>query len=167
MKTLVLNAGYEPLGVVSFKRALILVLNQKAVVLAGAGDQEVHSACRSLKLPSVILLSRYVRVPTARKIPVTRRGVLRRDGWNCAYCGKSANTVDHVQPKSRGGRDTWDNLVACCFRCNNQKSDRTLSELGWELKITPKMPSGTQWLVRGAERLEPEWDDFLGLSAAA
>jgi 5-methylcytosine-specific restriction endonuclease McrA len=93
--------------------------------------------------------------------------VLRRDGWRCAYCSKAANTIDHVQPKSRGGSDTWDNLVACCFRCNNQKSDRTLSELGWELKVTPKMPTGMQWLVRGVERVEPEWDAFLGLPNAA
>jgi 5-methylcytosine-specific restriction endonuclease McrA len=167
MRTLVLNAGYEPLGVVSFKRALILVLNQKATVLAGAGEQEVHSTTETLKLPSVILLTRYVRVPTVRKIPVTRRGVLRRDGWRCAYCAKAANTIDHVQPKSKGGTDSWDNLVACCFRCNNLKSDRTLHELGWELKMTPKMPTGTQWLVRGVERLEPEWDEFLVLPSAA
>ena len=167
MRTLVLNAGYEPLGVVSFKRALILVLNEKATVLAGSGEQEVHSATTSLKLPSVILLTRYVRVPLARKIPVTRRGVLRRDGWRCAYCAKAANTIDHVQPKSKGGTDSWENLVACCFRCNNQKSDRTIQELGWELKVPPKMPTGLQWLVRGVERVEPEWDAFLGLPQAA
>jgi len=167
MRTLVLNAGYEPLGVVSFKRALILVLNEKATVLAGSGEQLVHSASKSMNLPSVILLTRYVRVPLARKIPVTRRGVLRRDGWKCAYCAKPANTIDHVQPKSKGGKDTWENLVACCFRCNNQKSSRTLQELGWELKVVPKMPTGMQWLVRGVERLEPEWDAFLGLPQAA
>lgn len=167
MRTLVLNAGYEPLGVVSFKRALILVLNEKAVVLAGAGDREVHSARETLSLPSVILLSRYVRVPMSRNVPVTRRGILRRDMWRCAYCQKSANTVDHVQPKSRGGKDTWENLVACCLRCNNTKGDKTLSELGWELTIQPKMPTGSQWQVRGADRLEPEWDSFLGLPSAA
>lgn len=167
MRTLVLNAGYEPLGVVSFKRALILVLNQKATVLAGAGELEIHSATETLKLPSVILLSRYVRVPLTRKIPVTRRGVLRRDAWRCAYCAKAANTIDHVQPKSKGGTDSWENLVACCFRCNNQKSDRTLNELGWELKVSPRMPTGMQWLVRGVERVEPEWDAFLGVPVAA
>lgn len=167
MRTLVLNAGFEPLGVVSFKRALILVLNQKATVLAGSGENQVHSAHTTLALPSVILLSRYVRVPTARKIPVTRKGVLRRDAWRCAYCAKPANTIDHVQPRSKGGTDTWDNLVACCFRCNNTKSDKTLGDLGWELRVTPKMPTGMQWLVRGVERVEPEWDSFLGLASAA
>lgn len=167
MRTLVLNAGYEPLAVVSFKRALMLVLNQKATVLAGSDDFTVHSANKEFSLPSVILLSRYVRIPGSRLIPVSRRGVLRRDGHRCAYCSRSANTIDHVQPKSRGGKDTWENLVACCLKCNNVKGDKTLAEIGWQLRITPRMPSGTAWSVRGAERLEPEWNEFLALSAAA
>lgn len=167
MRTLVLNAGYEPLAVVSFKRALMLVLNQKATVLAGSDAVRVHSASQDFALPSVILLSRYVRIPGSRIIPVSRRGVLRRDGHRCAYCSKSANTIDHVQPKSRGGKDTWENLVACCLRCNNVKGDKTLSEIGWQLRVNPRMPSGSVWTVRGAERLEPEWDQFLALATAA
>jgi 5-methylcytosine-specific restriction endonuclease McrA len=167
MRTLVLNAGYEPLGVVSFKRAIILVLNQKATVLAGAGEQMVHSATAEFELPSVILLQRYVRAPATRNVPVSRRGVLRRDGYRCAYCDKSANTIDHVQPKSRGGKDTWENLVACCLKCNNTKSDKTLCELGWVLAVTPKMPQGVVWTVRGAERFEPEWNEFLHFAQAA
>jgi 5-methylcytosine-specific restriction endonuclease McrA len=166
MKTLVLNAGYEPLAVVSFKRALILVLSNKATVLAQSGDEQMHSANATFELPSVILLQRYVRVPSSRRIPVSRRGVLRRDGHRCAYCAKSANTIDHVQPKSRGGKDTWENLVACCLKCNNAKGDRTLSEIGWSLKSTPRMPQGLAWTVRGAERIEPAWDDFLMPRAA-
>jgi 5-methylcytosine-specific restriction endonuclease McrA len=167
MRTLVLNAGYEPLAVVSFKRALILVLNQKATVLAGSGEKLVHSASEEYALPSVILLQRYVRVPSSRTVPVSRRGVLRRDGYRCVYCQKAANTIDHVQPKSRGGKDTWENLVACCLKCNNTKSDKTLSELGWELRSQPRMPQGLAWTVRGAERFEPEWDEFLTLPKAA
>jgi 5-methylcytosine-specific restriction endonuclease McrA len=164
---LVLNAGYEPLAVVSFKRALILVLNQKATVLSGSSDKIVHSASAEHALPSVILLSRYVRIAGSRMIPVSRRGVLRRDGSRCAYCSKSANTIDHVQPKSRGGKDTWENLVACCLKCNNAKGDKTLVELGWQLRINPKMPTGAVWTLRGAENLEPEWDQFLTLASAA
>ncbi|MEN9989332.1 MAG: hypothetical protein RL508_311 [Actinomycetota bacterium] len=160
MRTLVLNAGYEPLGVVSFKRALTLVLNNKATVLQPA-EVEVHSTSAVFDLPSVILLSRYVRIPTSRGVPVTRKGVLRRDNHRCAYCNRNANTIDHVQPKSRGGRDTWENLVACCLKCNNTKSDKTLAEIGWQLRITPRMPSGGAWTVRGADRLEPEWDSYL------
>jgi 5-methylcytosine-specific restriction endonuclease McrA len=167
MRTLVLNAGYEPLAVVSFKRALILVLNNKATILAGSPDRQVHSAKQEFELPSVILLQRYVRVPGSRIVPVSRRGVLRRDGYRCAYCQRSANTIDHVQPKSRGGKDTWENLVACCLKCNNKKSDKTLEELGWQLPEQPRMPTGTAWMVRGAERIEPQWDEFLALPSAA
>ena len=167
MRTLVLNAGYEPLAVVSFKRALVLVLNQKATILAGAESQVVHSANHEYELPTVILLQRYVRIPNARKIPVSRRGVLRRDQYQCGYCGKSANTIDHILPKSRGGQDTWENLVACCLRCNNKKSDKTPAEMGWELKITPKMPSGLIWTVRGVEKEDPQWEPFLGMQRQA
>lgn len=160
MRTLVLNAGYEPLGVVSFKRALTLVMNNKATVLEQT-DATVRSATVQYELPSVILLQRYVRVPNTRHIPVSRRGVLRRDGHKCAYCGRNANTIDHVQPKSRGGADSWENLVACCLKCNNTKSDRTLQEIGWSLRVTPRMPSGASWTVRGTENLAPEWDSYL------
>ena len=167
MRTLVLNAGYEPLAVVSFKRALILVLNQKATILAGAESQVVHSANNEYELPTVILLQRYVRIPNARTVPVSRRGVLRRDQHQCGYCGKSANTIDHVLPKSRGGQDTWENLVACCLRCNNKKSDKTPAEMGWELLVTPRMPSGIIWSVRGVEKEEPHWQEFLRVPKAA
>jgi len=160
MRTLVLNAGYEPLGVVSFKRALALVMSDKATVLEPS-EEIVHSASDEYDLPSVILLTRYVRVPAGRSIPVTRRGILRRDNHNCAYCGRFANTIDHVFPKSRGGADSWENLVACCLKCNNTKSDKTLNDLGWSLKSTPKMPTGGIWSVRGAERVEANWDNYL------
>jgi 5-methylcytosine-specific restriction endonuclease McrA len=160
MRTLVLNAGYEPLGVVSFKRALTLVMNNKATVIEQS-ETMVHSARQDFDLPSVILLTRYVRVPISHSIPVTRRGILRRDNHHCAYCGRAANTIDHVFPKSRGGADSWENLVACCLKCNNTKSDKTLADLGWSLRFTPKMPTGGIWTVRGAERIEETWDNYL------
>lgn len=165
MRTLVLNAGYEPLAVVSFKRALMLVLNNKATVLEQSEAEKVHSATQDFELPSVILLARYVRIPASRLIPVSRRGVLRRDSHRCAYCNRNATTIDHVQPKSRGGQDTWENLVACCLKCNNAKSDKTLAEIGWQLRFSPRMPSGAQWTVRGAERFEPGWDSYLDMAA--
>ena len=165
MRTLVLNAGYEPLAVVSFRRALMLVLNQKATVLEQNEAQVVRSASGEFELPSVILLARYVRVPGGRNIPVSRRGVLRRDNHRCAYCNRAANTIDHVQPKSRGGGDTWENLVACCLRCNNKKGDKTLAEIGWSLPFTPRMPHGTSWMVRGADHAEPEWENYLQIAA--
>ena len=165
-RTLVLNSGYEPLAVVSFRRALALVMVGKAAIIR-AHDDQVCSSRGNWDRPAVIVLTRYVRAPYSRAIPVTRRGVLRRDEHRCAYCGSHANTIDHVLPRSRGGKDTWENLVACCLKCNNKKSDKTLDEIGWQLPFAPRMPQGLAWSIRGAERLEPEWDAFLVYDAAA
>ncbi|WP_378145399.1 HNH endonuclease [Cnuibacter sp. UC19_7] len=167
MRTLVLNAGYEPLGVVSFKRALVLVMNDKARVLERDDEHPVHGIDDDFDRPAVILLTRYVRVPLNRMMPVTRRGVLRRDGQRCAYCGASASTIDHVHPRSRGGKDSWENLVACCLRCNNIKGNRTPAEMGWSLRFEPAMPYQAGWTVKGAERAEPAWADYLSLPVAA
>lgn len=165
MRTLVLNAGFEPLAVVSFKRALVLVMNQKATVIAHDAEHPVWGLSASYERPSVILLTRYVRIPNSRMIPVSRRGVLRRDDQRCAYCSGSASTIDHVLPRSRGGADSWENLVACCLRCNNIKGDRTPSEMGWSLRFRPQPPHGTSWLVRGVERAQPQWEEFLAPAA--
>ena len=165
MRTLVLNAGYEPLAIVSFKRALVLVMNEKATVIELVEGEPVWGARGAYERPAVILLRRYVRVPGTRRIPVTRRGVLRRDAHRCGYCGKAASTIDHILPRSRGGADSWENLVACCLRCNNTKSDRTPQEMGWELRFTPRPPHSAGWSVRGAERQDPRWEPYLALAA--
>jgi len=161
MRTLVLNAGYEPLAVVSFKRALVLVMNQKANVIAADELDVVRSETMSWPRPSVIILRNYVRIPGSRQAPVSRRGVLRRDGQRCGYCSSSATTIDHVLPRSRGGADSWENLIACCLRCNNAKGDRTPAEMGWTMRHKPRAPHGPTWLVRGIERVQPDWDEFL------
>ena len=165
MRTLVLNAGYEPLAVVSFKRALVLVMNQKATVVEIDEDHPVWGTSGSYDRPAVILLTRYVRIPRGRAVPVSRRGVLRRDSHRCAYCGKTATTIDHVMPRSRGGADSWENLVACCLRCNNLKSDRTPSEMGWSLRSDPRMPHDVSWVVRGVESAQPKWEGYLAPAA--
>lgn len=165
MRTLVLNAGYEPLAVVSFKRALVLIMNEKATVIEHVDGDPVRASSRVYERPAVIALTRYVRIPAGRSVPVTRRGVLRRDMHRCAYCGKAASTIDHVLPRSRGGTDTWENLVACCLRCNNVKGDRTPQEMAWSLRLTPGAPRGSQWSVRGADRADPCWEPYLALAA--
>jgi len=165
MRTLVLNAGYEPLAVVSFKRALVLVMNEKATVVERIDGDPVWARAGTYDRPAVIILTRYVRVPNARSIPVTRRGVLRRDAHRCAYCGKAASTIDHVLPRSRGGKDTWENLVACCLRCNNVKGDRTPQEMSWDLRLVPAPPRGSSWTVRGADGADPRWEPYLALAA--
>lgn len=164
MRTLVLNAGYEPLSVVSDRRALLLVATGKASVLEDAGDP-MRSPTRAWGRPLVILLHQYIRVPHTDAAPVSRKGVLRRDGHRCAYCGAHATTVDHVRPRSRGGENSWENLVACCLRCNNVKGDRTPQEMNWALRWVPQPPRGAQWTVRGTERSDPVWEPYLSLAA--
>jgi len=166
MRTLVLNAGYEPLAVVSFKRALVLVMNEKATVIAADAEHPVWGSHGVWDRPSVIILRRYVRIPNGRSVPVSRRGVLRRDNSHCGYCGNAASTIDHIMPRSRGGKDTWENLVACCLKCNNAKGDRTPQEMSWTLRAIPRPPHGSTWMVRGVERALPVWEEYLGAAAA-
>jgi len=137
--TLVLNATYEPLGVVVDRRALLLVLARKATAIEDSG-REMRSASGSLVLPSVIRLNRFVRVPHRAGVPLTRRAVFARDGGRCMYCGGNAASIDHVVPRSRGGRHTWDNVVAACHRCNRIKADRTPADLGWRLRAASGRP---------------------------
>ncbi len=158
---LLLNATYEPLCVVPLRRAVVLVLDEKAEVVAAHDHRCVRSAVLSVPEPLVIRLRRVVRVPYRRRSSVTRRAVLRRDGHRCAYCGGAADTVDHVVPRSRGGGDQWENVVAACRRCNGRKGDRTLAELGWELPITPAAPAGARCLVVAVARVEPAWEPWL------
>jgi 5-methylcytosine-specific restriction endonuclease McrA len=112
-------------------------------------------------------LSRYVRVPYRHAVPMTRAGVLRRDGRRCAYCGKRADTIDHVVPRSRGGAHTWDNCVAACRTCNSKKADRLIEELGWTLAVPPRAPDRAAGgiLVLAVEPL-PSWEPWLGERAA-
>lgn len=161
MRTLVLNAGFEPLGVVTDRRALNLVMSGKACVLDADASHPVRGVEGEWSRPIVILLTRYVKVPMTRISPVTRRGVLRRDDHRCGYCGSFANTIDHILPRSRDGAHSWENLVACCLRCNNVKGDRTPAEMGWRLRSAPRAPRGTFWAGRGLEHRQPEWAAYL------
>ncbi|MGL4339057.1 MAG: HNH endonuclease [Rhodoglobus sp.] len=165
MRTLVLNAGYEPLVVVSFRRALVLVMNQKATVIVADSENPVCAAAGVWERPSVIILRNYVRLPRGRHTPVSRRGVLRRDNNRCGYCGGMATTVDHVLPRSRGGTDSWENLLACCLRCNSLKGNRTPTEMGWNTRVTPRPPRGVGYAVRGVEQPLPSWEEFLAPAA--
>jgi 5-methylcytosine-specific restriction endonuclease McrA len=160
--TLVLNASYEPLCVVPLRRAVVLVLAEKATVVE-AGDGLLRSERQAVPIPSVVRLTRYVRVPYRRMVPVTRRAVLERDGHRCAYCARRAESIDHVVPRSRGGTHEWANVVAACRRCNHRKADRLLPELGWALPFTPATPPATVALVIGLARRDPAWEQYLGL----
>lgn len=159
-RTLLLNASGEPLCVVTMHRAVVLVMTGKATVLESEG-RVLHSAREQIPLPVVLVLTRYVHVPSRRPVPPTRRSVLQRDDHRCAYCGGGADTVDHVHPRSRGGRHEWTNVVAACARCNHRKADRTLAELGWELPSRPRAPRWSFTVGGAAARSEPAWSRYL------
>jgi 5-methylcytosine-specific restriction endonuclease McrA len=163
-RSLLLNASYEPLCVVPSRRAVVLVLTAKAVVIE-ASEVELHSERLTVAEPVVIRLTRYVRVPYRSRAPLSRQGVFSRDGHRCQYCGGSAETLDHVVPRSRGGRHVWENLVAACRRCNHTKADRTLEDLGWDLHRMPSAPRGAQRLLLGHGRWEPAWTPYVGATA--
>lgn len=163
---LVLNATYEPLCVVSTRRAIVLVLTHKAVSVAD-GDGLLRSASQVFAAPTVVRLTRFVKVPFRATVSLTRRAVFARDGGRCAYCGKAASTIDHVIPRSRGGQHCWENVVAACGRCNHVKADRTLAEIGWRLRRTPTTPAGPVWRVLGHRAPNPAWNPWLGLDDAA
>jgi 5-methylcytosine-specific restriction endonuclease McrA len=160
--TLLLNATYEPLCVVSSRRAIVLVLAEKAEPVDSASDV-VHAELISLAVPVVARLTRYVRVPFPASVPLSRRAVFTRDGQTCVYCGGSATSIDHVVPRSRGGTHTWDNVVAACRRCNHTKADRSLAELGWALPHPPRTPSGAAWRLLGTRTVDPRWREWLGV----
>jgi 5-methylcytosine-specific restriction endonuclease McrA len=137
VKVLVLNASYEPLNITSWRRAVVLVLKGKAEKIEYNGK----SIYPDFQLPTVIRLRYYVRVPY-KDIPLTRRNVLYRDGNACQYCGYSGNdlTLDHVVPRSRGGGEQWENIVAACVRCNVKKGSRTPEEADMPLQQRPRKP---------------------------
>jgi 5-methylcytosine-specific restriction endonuclease McrA len=160
---LVLNASFEPLCVVPERRAVLLVLAHKAVVVE-PGDGIVRSERQSLPIPAVIRLSRYVRVPYRSVVPLTRRAVFARDGGRCVYCDAPATSLDHVVPKSRGGPHTWDNVVSACRRCNHVKADRNIADLGWRLRRTPRVPNGAAWRIVSTGRMDPRWRRYLAMT---
>ncbi|PXW33447.1 UNVERIFIED_CONTAM: 5-methylcytosine-specific restriction endonuclease McrA [Williamsia faeni] len=167
-RVLLLNATYEPLAAISIRRAIVLVLRERADVIHEDGNGPlIHSAEMAIAVPSVIRLRTYVRVPYRAVIPMTRAALMQRDRTRCGYCGAKADTIDHVVPRSRGGTHTWDNCVACCASCNHKKADRMLSELGWTLKVALTAPKGRHWrLLATVKEFDPAWSRYLDVGAA-
>ncbi|MGW7521763.1 HNH endonuclease [Streptomyces sp. NPDC054796] len=169
-ETLVLNASFEPLSTVSLRRAVVLVMQDKAVVEQSHPGLRVRAASIELPVPQVIRLCRYVRVPFRQRAPWSRRGVLVRDRHRCAYCGRRATTVDHIVPRSRGGGDTWLNTVAACATDNHRKADRTPAQAGMGLLTKPFEPTPADSLLlalglKDGETL-PEWLTVRGAGAS-
>ncbi len=159
-RALLLNASFEPLCVVSARRAVVLVLKAKAEIVARNGA-EFRSERASVPVPSVIRLVHFVRVPYRAGVPLSRRAVFARDGHRCQYCSRGAENIDHVVPRSRGGTHSWDNVVASCRACNARKEDRLPVEAGLRLCRPPGVPHASIWLIAAAGALDPAWQPYL------
>lgn len=160
-RALVLNATYEPLSIVSARRAVVLVLREKADMVE-EGDGALRAASFTMPVPTVIRLRTFVRVPYQRRVPLNRRAVFARDSGRCQYCGGPAENIDHVVPRSKGGQHTWENVVAACRRCNTRKGNRSLAATGLKLRRPPAAPRRHGWIfVTLGGQPHPTWAPYL------
>jgi 5-methylcytosine-specific restriction endonuclease McrA len=162
---LVLNATFEPINVTAVRRAMVLML--KGVAQAEETNHtKVHSASRALEVPSVIRLLAYRHIPQQTRA-LSRKNILLRDRNTCQFCKRilpaSELTLDHVVPRSRGGRSSWENLVACCYQCNNTKGDRTPEEAGLALARRPRPFTlhTSRQLMRLIGNKDEKWRKYL------
>ena len=159
-RALLLNASFEPLCVVSMRRAVVLVLKEKAEIVARNGA-ELHSERADVPVPSVIRLDHFVRVPYRNRVPLSRRAVFARDGHRCQYCNRAAENIDHVVPRSRGGPHAWDNVVASCRSCNARKEDRLPPRRAAppRTRRVSRTPTSGSWPRAGS--IDPAWEPYL------
>ena len=161
-RVLVLNASYEPLNVCSVRRAVILILKDKAELLE-RDERTLRAESVTLPHPVVIRLVSYVKVPRDRaKRRITRRAVFARDSWTCQYCGTTSHlTVDHVIPRSRGGPSDWENIVTSCAPCNRRKGNRTPVEAGIHPRRKPRAPGPAIFIRVAAPVVPAAWQQYL------
>ncbi len=147
------------------RKAIVLIYLGKAETVINDERKSLHSINKTYPWPSIIRISKFVKVPY-KKVVMTRKNILRRDGFKCAYCGRSdiPLTIDHIIPKARGGDDTWENLVAACTICNNKKGDRTPEEAKMRLLFQPFKPSHIVFIKNVVGRLDERWKPYLYLS---
>jgi 5-methylcytosine-specific restriction endonuclease McrA len=145
-EVLVLNASYTPLNIVSWKRAIILLLKEKAAFVSA----------------KVIRLVEYIQIPFAKinSLKPSRNLVHKRDGHKCQYCGSTRGlTIDHVIPRSKGGKDTWENMVTACGVCNTRKGDKMLADTGMRLARRPTAPPN-RFVFAIATSRDDEWQQY-------
>ena len=160
-KVLILNQDYSAISLCSVHKAFILLYLEKAEMLEKSETGLLRSISVTYPKPSVIRLQRYVHIPY-KGIALSRHNIMKRDHFQCQYCGSNRNlTLDHLFPRSRGGKATWTNLVTACNRCNTRKGDRTPEEAGLNLNQQPKKPTLVAFLRLHAASLEQSWAHYL------
>lgn len=168
MKVLLLNASEEVLGVIGWYRAVTLLMGGKAREPFAFDDAyNIRTTSGNYRLPTAIVLQKYIRFNVKRGAMLTKENILRRDDYTCQYCGdelsSSSGTLDHVLPQSRGGPHTWLNLVSCCQKCNCRKADKTPAEAKMPLMRKPFQPSREQIMHASLHRYHrPSWSRWIG-----
>jgi len=178
--TLVLNRNWQPVGVASVARALVKVWNEHAVIVDPAdyqtydwndwielqpaeGEHVIRTQKLKLRVPEVVIMTRYDRVPSY-VVTFSRRNLFKRDGYTCQYCGcrpgSEELTIDHVTPRSQGGVSSWDNCVLACVKCNSRKADRTPAQAGMPLAKKPYRPAWRPMFAARGVRID-SWTRFL------
>jgi 5-methylcytosine-specific restriction endonuclease McrA len=160
-KVLVLNQDYSALSVCTVPKAFLLVYMNKAEMLAESPEHFLRTVRDQYPMPLVIRLNRYIHLPY-RGVVMTRHNIFKRDQNRCQYCGTNEHlTLDHVIPKSRGGKTTWENLATACKRCNSKKGDQTPEEAGFMLRRKPFRPSFIMFIRDFSGTMDPEWLPYL------
>lgn len=164
-RTLLLNQGYEPIKIISWQRAMTLLTLDKVDVVE-TYDANVRATSVIVQVPAVVRLRKTFR-RHAKLVKFSRVNIYARDGYRCQYCGDKCAvnelTYDHVVPRSRGGKTSWENIVSCCYACNRTKANRTPAEAKMRLLATPVRPS---WIpavqIRVSTASMPDaWRDYV------
>jgi 5-methylcytosine-specific restriction endonuclease McrA len=150
------------MSICNVQRAVVLLFLGKAELIAAKDSKMVRSVSRSLPFPTIVRLRIYIRVPY-KKIVLSRKNILRRDHHRCQYCNRYdvPLTIDHIVPKSKGGDDSWENLVAACVRCNNKKGDRSPEEAAMPLIRKPTKPSHITFMKHFVGKIDDQWKPYL------
>jgi 5-methylcytosine-specific restriction endonuclease McrA len=160
---LVLNQNYEAISVCTVRRAFLLVFLKKAELIDAFEGEYFRSILSNNEIPSIIRLKNYVKVPH-RKVSLSRANIFKRDNEQCVYCGTHKDlTIDHVIPRSKGGIDSWENLVTACHTCNSKKGNRTPEEAGMTMLIKPFKPSHIFFMREFNGKIRESWKPYLFL----
>jgi len=169
-RVLALGSNYEPIGTISWKKAVNLCFSDKVLILSEY-EEEIKSPTYSMKIPSVIVY-KYNKRKSINSVRFSRKNVWVRDEGRCQYCNTQVSlstfTLDHIDPKSNGGKTSWENVVICCYSCNQKKAEKSLKEVGFKLAKPAKKPNklpffselGTIYNVDS--QIEPTWKYWLG-----
>lgn len=166
-KVLVLNLDFSPLTICSVNRAFLLVFLDKADMIEADGNQYLHSVKNTYSKPTVIRIKNYINVPY-RSIVLTRQNIFKRDHNKCQYCESTKDlTLDHLVPRSKGGKSTWINLVTACQTCNSKKGNLSPDSVGLKLSRQPFRPSYLMFLKLSIGTMRSEWMQYLKSDAVA